>query len=102
MGQRLASPPVPVIPVGASCVDVSEYGREVLGRHHIHLLGGMELGVRALGHALRWLENRGNARYGPARRAPARKVPASPEVPASPRAPASPGGPAPPGVPAPS
>jgi acetate---CoA ligase (ADP-forming) len=60
--QRIASSPVPVISVGSTCVDLSEYGRDLLGRHHIHLLGGMEFGIRALGHALRWLENRGTAR----------------------------------------
>jgi acyl-CoA synthetase (NDP forming) len=60
--QRIASSPVPVISVGSTCVDLSEYGRDLLGRHHIHLLGGMEFGIRALGHALRWLENRGTVR----------------------------------------
>jgi acetate---CoA ligase (ADP-forming) len=60
--QRIASSPVPVISVGSTCVDLSEYGRGLLGRHQIHLLGGMEFGIRALGHALRWLENRGTVR----------------------------------------
>jgi acetate---CoA ligase (ADP-forming) len=58
LGERIASAPIPVIPVGSTCVDVSSYGRELLGRHHIHLLGGFEAGVQALGNALRWLENR--------------------------------------------
>jgi acetate---CoA ligase (ADP-forming) len=69
--QRMASSPVPVIPVGSTCVDLSEYGRQLLDRHHIHLLGGMEFGIRALGHALRWVENRRNVWPGPARRAAA-------------------------------
>ena len=72
--QRMASSPVPVIPVGATCVDVSDYGRQLLGRHHVHLLGGMEFGIRALGHALRWVENHGNVRSGPARRVAASQV----------------------------
>jgi acyl-CoA synthetase (NDP forming) len=63
--QRMASSPVPVIPVGSTCVDLSEYGRQLLDRHHIHLLGGMELGIRALGHALRWVENHGHVWAGP-------------------------------------
>jgi acetate---CoA ligase (ADP-forming) len=58
LGERIASAPIPVIPVGSTCVDVSSYGRELLGRNHIHLLGGFEAGVQALGNALRWLENR--------------------------------------------
>jgi len=59
LGQRIASAPIPVIPIGSTCVDVTPYGRDLLGRHGIHLLGGIELGVRALGSALRWLEFRG-------------------------------------------
>ena len=58
LGERIAAAPIPVITMGSTCVDVSGYARELLGRHHIHLLGGFDLGLRALGHALRWLENR--------------------------------------------
>jgi acetate---CoA ligase (ADP-forming) len=56
LGKRIASAPVPVIPVGATCVDVTEYGRELLTGNGIHLLGGIDLGVLALGNALRWIE----------------------------------------------
>ncbi len=58
LGERIAAAPIPVITMGSTCVDVPGYARELLGRHHIHLLGGFDLGLRALGHALRWLENR--------------------------------------------
>ena len=58
LGERIATAPIPVITMGSTCVDVSGYARELLGRHHIHLLGGFDLGLRALGHALRWLETR--------------------------------------------
>ena len=61
LGDRIASAPVPVITMSSTCVDVSSYGRDLLDRHHIHLLGGFEQGVRALGNVLRWLENRGSA-----------------------------------------
>jgi len=76
--QRMASSPVPVIPVGSTCVDLSEYGRQLLDRHHIHLLGGMEFGIRAIGHALRWVENRGHVwpGPGPGRNAASRVCPA--------------------------
>jgi acetate---CoA ligase (ADP-forming) len=77
LGQRMASSPVPVIPVGSTCVDLSEYSRQLLGRHHIHLLGGMEFGIRAVGRALRWVENRGNVWAGPGRRARGGRVPTS-------------------------
>jgi acetate---CoA ligase (ADP-forming) len=58
LGERIASAPIPVIPIGSTCVDVSSYGRDLLGANGIHLLGGFEAGLLALGHALRWLENR--------------------------------------------
>jgi acetate---CoA ligase (ADP-forming) len=58
LGERLASAPIPVIPMGTTCVDVSAYARDLLTGHGVHLLGGIDLGLRALGHALRWLEHR--------------------------------------------
>jgi acyl-CoA synthetase (NDP forming) len=58
LGERIASAPVPVIPAGHTCVNLSRYGRELLGASGIHLLPGIDLGMTALGHALRWLENR--------------------------------------------
>lgn len=69
IGQRIATAPIPVISMGATCVDVSGYAREVLGRHDIHVLGGMELGLQALANALRWLERRGTVRPGLLQRA---------------------------------
>jgi acyl-CoA synthetase (NDP forming) len=62
LGRRIASSPIPVIPMAATCVDLSPYGRELLGGNGIHLIGGMDLGLRALGHALRWQERRGQVR----------------------------------------
>jgi hypothetical protein len=62
----MASSPIPVVPVGYTCVDVTEYGRYLLGKHAIHLLGGLELGIRAIGNALRWAEGRGRIWPGPA------------------------------------
>jgi acyl-CoA synthetase (NDP forming) len=62
LGQRIATAPIPVIPLAPTCVDISPYSRELLARHNIHVLGGMDLGVQALGHALRWLERRGSVR----------------------------------------
>ena len=62
LGERIASAPIPVITAAHICVDVSEYGREVLDQGGVHMLGGIDLGMTALGHALRWLENRGRPR----------------------------------------
>jgi acyl-CoA synthetase (NDP forming) len=62
LSQRIASSPIPVIPMGATSIDVSPYAREMLAKYHIHVLGGMDQGLRALGNALRWLEGRGQVR----------------------------------------
>jgi acyl-CoA synthetase (NDP forming) len=59
LADLIGAAPIPVIPVGYTCLDVSDYGRTLLGRHGIHVLAGMDLGVRAIGHALRWLDGRG-------------------------------------------
>jgi acetate---CoA ligase (ADP-forming) len=66
-----ASAPIPVIPIGSTCVDVAGYAREVLDRHGVHLLGGIEIGLAALGNALRWLERREQPRPARHRRVPA-------------------------------
>ena len=61
IGERIASAPIPVIPVSTVCVDLTEYQRGLLTRRGVHPLGGIDLGVRALGHALDWAEGRGKA-----------------------------------------
>ncbi len=75
LAERMASAPIPVIPVASTCVNVSDYGRGLLMRHGLNILGGLNLGLGALGHMLRWLENRGRVRAAPAR--PAVLEPAS-------------------------
>jgi len=77
LAQRMNSSPIPVIPISSACVDISPYGRELLARHGISILGGLNGGVRALGNALRWLENRGSARPPGGLPAAARAVPVS-------------------------
>jgi acetate---CoA ligase (ADP-forming) len=68
LGERIASAPIPVIPIGTTCVDVSGYARDLTTRHGVHLLGGIDLGMQALGHALRWLEHHSTQRHpAPAR-----------------------------------
>ncbi len=62
LAMRMGSAPIPVIPVASTCVNVSDYGRELLRKHGITFLGGLDLGMTALGYALRWLENRGRVR----------------------------------------
>jgi acyl-CoA synthetase (NDP forming) len=56
---RMASAPIPVIPALTTCLDVSAYGHGLLTRHGLTMLSGLDLGMTALGHLLRWAENRG-------------------------------------------
>ena len=58
LAERTGSAPIPVIPVSYTCIDLSDYGRTLLGKHGIHLLAGLDIGVRSIGHALRWLDGR--------------------------------------------
>jgi acetate---CoA ligase (ADP-forming) len=67
LAARMASAPIPVIPIASTCVDVTGYARDVLGRHDIQLLGGIELAVQAIDNALRWQDGRGQVRILPAR-----------------------------------
>jgi hypothetical protein len=59
LGQRIATAPIPVITVGHTCVNLSDYGRELLDRGGIQQLPGIDLAMTAIGHALRWAQNRG-------------------------------------------
>ena len=47
--QPSASParPIPVIPIGSTSVDIGPHAREVLSRHNVHVLGGLDLGMTA-------------------------------------------------------
>jgi acetate---CoA ligase (ADP-forming) len=62
VAERMRTAPIPVIPLNLTCTDVGGYPREVLGSRGIHPLPGMELGLHALGSALRWLDGRGSVR----------------------------------------
>jgi acetate---CoA ligase (ADP-forming) len=76
LAERMSSAPIPVIPIGHTCVDMSGYGRELLTKKGIHVLGGIDIGVTALDNALRWLENRGRVQ-------PVSQTPAVPVLPVS-------------------
>jgi len=57
--QRVASSPIPVIPVSSTCVDLAGYAREQLASRGLYLLPGLNGSIEAIGNALRWAENRG-------------------------------------------
>ena len=63
---RIATAPLPVIPITPTCADLSEYSRELLGQHGVHILGGIDLGVQAVANALGWAEGRGRG-WAPAK-----------------------------------
>ena len=65
LARRVSTAPIPAIPMSLTCVDIGAYSRQLLSAHDVHLLGGIELGVRALGNALRWQEGRGRIRQLP-------------------------------------
>jgi acetate---CoA ligase (ADP-forming) len=82
LARRMASAPIPVIPIGATCVDLSAYGREMLSQRGLNVLGGLNTGIKAVSNALCWLENRGRKNRGGIRAArpappPAGAVPVS-------------------------
>jgi acetate---CoA ligase (ADP-forming) len=83
LAMRMGSAPIPIIPVGSTCVNLSDYGRELLRKHGITFLGGLDLAMTALGHALRWLENRGQVRAPVLRRATAPQLSAAAAGPGS-------------------
>ncbi len=62
LAERIAAAPMPAIPLSLACVDVSGYARQLLDAHGVHLVSGMELGIQAIGNALRWQEGRGAVR----------------------------------------
>jgi len=64
VAEKIKTSPIPVIPIGSTCVDVGNWGREMLAKHRLSVLPGMDVGLGALGKALRWLENRGTAGIG--------------------------------------
>ena len=66
VAEKIKTSPIPVIPIGSTCVDVGNWGREMLAEHQLSVLPGMDVGLGALGKALRWLENRGTAGIGDA------------------------------------
>jgi acetate---CoA ligase (ADP-forming) len=67
LAERVRTSPIPVLPMGSTCTDVTGYARDQLGRRGIHQAGGMDLGIQAIGHALRWQGRRGQVRLLPAR-----------------------------------
>ncbi|WP_433273066.1 acetate--CoA ligase family protein [Pseudonocardia xinjiangensis] len=58
--------PIPVVNFSATCSDLSEFGGSLLDRHDLHVVGGIEFGLTAVGHAIRWNEVRQDRASRPA------------------------------------
>jgi acyl-CoA synthetase (NDP forming) len=52
------SSPVPVVAANTTCSDVGDFARSLLLPRKVSLLAGLDLGLTAIGHALRWEERR--------------------------------------------
>jgi len=61
VAERIASSPIPVIPVSATCVDLGGYARQQLASRGLYVLPGLNGGISAIGNALHWSENRGRS-----------------------------------------
>jgi len=65
------SSPVPVVCATTTCSDIGDFARDLLLSRRLSLLGGLDLGMTALGHALWWQERRA---AGPRRHEVARPI----------------------------
>ena len=70
----LESSPIPIVPVSLSCMEVGPFARGLYDANGIFMLGGLEFGLTALGHVVRWSKARQAAQ--PA--APAARTPPGP------------------------
>lgn len=69
--EMLDNSPVPIMPVSLSCMEVGPFARELYDANRIFMLGGIEFGMTAIGHCVRWNK---------ARQAALNVVPAAPAV----------------------
>jgi acyl-CoA synthetase (NDP forming) len=56
--ELIRSSPIPVLSATMTCSDIGDYARSLLLPRGIALLPGLDLGLSAIGHALRWQERR--------------------------------------------
>jgi acetate---CoA ligase (ADP-forming) len=61
---------VPIVNATTTCSDLSPYAQALLDRHGLHALAGIEFGLTAVAHALRWHETRQHPPAAPAHTSP--------------------------------
>lgn len=54
----LKTSPIPIVPVSLSCMEVGPFARSLYDANGIFMLGGLEFGLTALGHVVRWSKAR--------------------------------------------
>ncbi|MHB8506681.1 MAG: acetate--CoA ligase family protein, partial [Acidimicrobiales bacterium] len=54
LGRVVADAPMPVVLASQTDAQVGEYARDLLTRNRLYVLAGLDLGMKAIGHALRW------------------------------------------------
>lgn len=54
VGDMIRQAPVPIVGISLTCLDVGSFARGLYDRNDIPMLGGIEFGLMALGHAIRW------------------------------------------------
>jgi len=64
------SSPIPVVSASNTCSDIGDFAQSLLLSRRLSLLAGLDLGMTALGHALRWEERRARPRRPRTARAP--------------------------------
>ena len=60
-GEMIRNAPLPVIGTSLTCMEVGPFARGLYDSNGIPMLGGMEFGLMALGHAARWEKTRASA-----------------------------------------
>ncbi|MDA1370299.1 MAG: acetate--CoA ligase family protein [Proteobacteria bacterium] len=53
-GETIKKSPVPILGMSQTCMDAGPFARQLYDSNDILLLGGMEFGLAAIGHAVRW------------------------------------------------
>lgn len=66
VGAMIRQAPLPIIGTTLTCLDVGSFARALYDTNGIPMLGGMEFGLTALGHAVRWEQARAAADALPA------------------------------------
>lgn len=76
VGAMIRQAPLPIVGTSLTCLDVGAFARALYDANGIPMLGGMEFGLTALGHAVRWERARAAAAALPARGAASPPPPA--------------------------